>query len=440
MSKETSDFRYNTGDTKVPWAAVGENYNAADVMELVKFLMEGKGKEHAAALKEVEAAVKKLAKVSTPPGKLSMGDKVAEVERMVDKYLGVEQGSSLFVSNCTAALELGYRYAGIGPGDEVIVPTNTFIATVAYPLSVGAKLVFADVDPETVNMDPKDVARKITKKTKIIVPVHIGGYPCDMDAIMALAKKHDIVVMEDAAHGFGGEYKGRKLGTIGHFGCFSFHEVKNCTSLGEGGVFVSNVPEYRGEARRARFLGVDFTSKIKNWLYNISLVKGKGDVTYQACNNASVTEIQAIGLMQQIKRYGKILAARKRAATYMTKRLSKIAGVRPQCLGDKDHKPTFHLYQLQIDPKVCGGDVQTLKAKLEQKGVTNIPHFGPIYRFSAAIGKGVNEKKIAKTCPNTEYVFDKCYTHLPIYGLTQDQLKYMADAIIASVEEMKAGK
>ena len=124
----------------------------------------------------------------------------------------------------------------------------------------------------------------------------------------------------------------------------------------------------------------------------------------------------------------------------MTKRLSKIAGVRPQGLGDKDHKPTFHLYQLQIDPKVCGGDVQTLKAKLEQKGVTNIPHFGPIYRFSAAIGKGVNEKKIAKTCPNTEYVFDKCYTHLPIYGLTQDQLKYMADAIIASVEEMKAGK
>ena len=122
------------------------------------------------------------------------------------------------------------------------------------------------------------------------------------------------------------------------------------------------------------------------------------------------------------------------------KRLSGIPGLRPQLLGDKDREPTFHLYQLQIDPKVVGGDVQTLKAKLERKGVTNIPHFGPIYRFSAAIGKGVNEKKIAKTCPNTEYVFDKCYTHLPIYGLTQDQLKYMADAIIASVEEMKAGK
>ena len=439
MGKETSDFRYNTGNTKVPWAAVGENYNAQDVMEFVKFLMNGKGKEYSAALKEVGAAVAKLSKVSTPPGKLSMGDKVAEVEKMVDKYLGVEEGSSLFVSNCTAALELGYRYAGVGPGDEVIVPANTFIATVAYPLSVGAKLVFADVDPKTVNIDPKDIERKITKKTKIIVPVHIGGYPCDMDAIMKIAKKHDLVVMEDAAHGFGGEYKGRKLGTIGHFGCFSFHEVKNCTSLGEGGVFVSNVKDYRGEARRARFLGVDFSSKIKNWLYNISLIKGKGDVVYQASNNASVTEIQAIALMQQIKRYGKVIAERKREASYMTKRLAKIPGIMAQDLGNDKIKPTFHLYQLQIDPKVVGGDVQTLKAKLEAKGVTNIPHFGPIYRFSAAIGSGFNEKKIAKTCPVTEYVFDKCYTHLPIYGLSKDQLKFMADAIIESVDEMKRG-
>ena len=439
MGKETSDFRYNTGNTKVPWAAVGENYNAQDVMEFVKFLMNGKGKEYSAALKEVGAAVAKLSKVSTPPGKLSMGDKVAEVEKMIDKYLGVEEGSSLFVSNCTAALELGYRYAGVGPGDEVIVPANTFIATVAYPLSVGAKLVFADVDPKTVNIDPKDIERKITKKTKIIVPVHIGGYPCDMDAIMKIAKKHDLVVMEDAAHGFGGEYKGRKLGTIGHFGCFSFHEVKNCTSLGEGGVFVSNVKDYRGEARRARFLGVDFSSKIKNWLYNISLIKGKGDVVYQASNNASVTEIQAIALMQQIKRYGKVIAERKREASYMTKRLAKIPGIMAQDLGNDKIKPTFHLYQLQIDPKVVGGDVQTLKAKLEVKGVTNIPHFGPIYRFSAAIGSGFNEKKIAKTCPVTEYVFDKCYTHLPIYGLSKDQLKFMADAIIESVDEMKRG-
>lgn len=439
MSKETSDFRYNTGATKVPWAAVGENYNAADTFAFVKFLMQGKGAAYAAALKDAKRAIEALGKVSTPPGKLSMGDKVAEVERVIDAFLDVEAGSSLFVSNCTAALELGYRYAEVGPGDEVIVPTNTFIATVAYPLSVGAKLVFADIDPKTVNMDPKDVARKITKRTKIIVPVHIGGYPCDMDAIMKLAKRHDLVVMEDAAHGFGGEYKGRKLGTIGHFGCFSMHEVKNCTSLGEGGVFVSNVKAYRAEARRARFLGVEFSHRIENRLYDVSPIRAKKG-TYQASNNASVTEIQALALLQQLKRYPKILAERRREATYMTKRLSGVPGIVPQALGGADIKPTFHLYQLQIDPKVVGGDVQALKRKLEEKGVTNIPHFGPIYRFATSIAKGNDVKRIAATCPVTEYVFDRCYTHLPIYGLTKGQLSYMADAILESVAEMKAGR
>ena len=439
MSKETSDFRYNTGATKAPWAAVGENYNAADTFAFVKFLMQGKGAAYAAALKDAKRAIEALGKVSTPPGKLSMGDKVAEVERAIDAFLDVEAGSSLFVSNCTAALELGYRYAEVGPGDEVIVPTNTFIATVAYPLSVGAKLVFADIDPKTVNMDPKDVARKITKGTKIIVPVHIGGYPCDMDAIMKLAKRHDLVVMEDAAHGFGGEYKGRKLGTIGHFGCFSMHEVKNCTSLGEGGVFVSNVKAYRAEARRARFLGVDFSHRIENWLYDVSPIRAKKG-TYQASNNASVTEIQALALLQQLKRYPKILKARARAARYMTRRLSGVPGIVPQALGGADIKPTFHLYQLQIDPKVVGGDVQALKRKLEEKGVTNIPHFGPIYRFATSIAKGNDVKRIAATCPVTEYVFDRCYTHLPIYGLTKGQLSYMADAILESVAEMKAGR
>lgn len=439
MSKETSDFRYNTGATKVPWAAVGENYNAADTFAFVKFLMQGKGAAYAAALKDAKRAIEALGKVSTPPGKLSMGDKVAEVERAIDAFLDVEAGSSLFVSNCTAALELGYRYAEVGPGDEVIVPTNTFIATVAYPLSVGAKLVFADIDPKTVNMDPKDVARKITKRTKIIVPVHIGGYPCDMDAIMKLAKRHDLVVMEDAAHGFGGEYKGRKLGTIGHFGCFSMHEVKNCTSLGEGGVFVSNVKAYRAEARRARFLGVEFSHRIENWLYDVSPIRAKKG-TYQASNNASVTEIQALALLQQLKRYPKILAERRREATYMTKRLSGVPGIVPQALGGADIKPTFHLYQLQIDPKVVVGDVQALKRKLEEKGVTNIPHFGPIYRFATSISKGNDVKRIAATCPVTEYVFDRCYTHLPIYGLTKGQLSYMADAILESVAEMKAGR
>ena len=156
MGSETTDFRYNTGATKVPWAAVGEDYNAQDLMEIVKFLMQGNGPEHDAALAEVEAAVGKLSALSTPPGKLSLAGKVEELEKAVDSYLGVESGSSLFVTNCTSAFEIAYRYADIKPGDEVIVPAITFIATMAYPLGAGAKLVFADIDPKTLNMDPAE--------------------------------------------------------------------------------------------------------------------------------------------------------------------------------------------------------------------------------------------------------------------------------------------
>ena len=438
MGSETTDFRYNTGDTKVPWAAVGEDYNATDLMEIVKFLMQGEGKEHDAAVAEVDAAVRRLSAISVPPGKLSLAGKVEELEKAIDSYLGVEAGSSLFVTNCTSAFEIAYRYAGIGPGDEVIVPSITFIATMAYPLGAGAKLVFADIDPRTLNMDPADVARKITPKTKMIVPVHIGGYPVDMDPIMELANRRGIIVLEDAAHGFGGEYKGRKLGTIGHFGAYSFHEVKNCTSFGEGGVLVTNIPEFRSEARRARFLGVDFSNKIKNWLYDVSCIKGKYGPFMSA--NTSVTEIQALGLLQQMKRYDKILAERRREATYMTERLSGNPAIVPQDLGNADIVPTFHLYQLQIVPEKAGGDVQTLKRKLDEKGVTNIPHFGPLYRFAAVKQMGLDPDAAAKSCPVCERVFDRCFTHLPIYGLTEEQLKYMADSILESVKEMQEGR
>ena len=160
---ETTDFRYNTGATKVPWAAVGENYNAKDLMEIIRFLMQGEGAEYDAAIAAVTEDVAKLATLSTPPGKLTTGKEVEAAEAASNAYLGTD--SSTFVTNATSAFEIAYKYAGIGPGDEVIVPAITFVATMAYPLSVGAKLVFADVDPRTINMDPKDVARKITPKT-----------------------------------------------------------------------------------------------------------------------------------------------------------------------------------------------------------------------------------------------------------------------------------
>ena len=435
MAKKATDFRYNTGETKVPWAAVGENYNVHDLMEIIRFLMQGEGKEYDEAIASVWEQVKKLGEISTPPGKLSLASKVEEAENACNEYLGIN--TSTFVTNATAGFEIAYKYANLKPGDEVIVPAITFVATMAYPLAVGAKLVFADVDPKTINMDPKDVEKKITDKTKMIVPVHIGGYPVDLDPIMELAKKHDIIVLEDAAHAFGAMYNGRKVGTIGDFAAFSMHEVKNITSFGEGGIVTTNVPNFGDEMKRARFLGLDFSAPIKNWLYNITPIPGKYEPF--VASNYSTTEIQGLGLTLQIARNEEIIAQRRRAAELLNNRLSGNDAIIPQDLGNENIKPTFHLYLLQIDPEKAGGDVQTLKKKLEEKGVTNIPHFGPLYRFKVVSDMGYNADEIAKTCPVCEEVFYKRFTHLPLYGLSDEQLNYMADAILASVDEMQRG-
>ncbi|MCP4645303.1 MAG: aminotransferase class V-fold PLP-dependent enzyme, partial [bacterium] len=286
--KEVSDFRYDTGEARVPWAAVGENVNTDDVLELVKFLMppaKGRKRDYDARLKKVSSELTKLGTVGKPAGKLSLAGNVEAVEEQSAKLLKTEH--AVFLTNATVGFEIGFKYAGLKPGDEVIAPAITFIATIAYPLSIGAKVVLADVDPRTLNMCPKDVARKITPKTKAIIPVHLGGYPVDMDPIMKLARKHKITVIEDGAHAFGASYKGKMVGAIGHFGSFSFHEVKNVTALGEGGILVSNTP-FAKELRRARFLGLDLSRQIPNWLYDVPAFKGKEG--YFFTGNYSTTE------------------------------------------------------------------------------------------------------------------------------------------------------
>ena len=141
----------------------------------------------------------------------------------------------------------------------------------------------------------------------------------------------------------------------------------------------------------------------------------------------------------QIARTEQIIEERRQAAAYLNSRLAGNDALILQDLGNEDIKPTFHLYLLQIDPEKAGGDVQTFKRKLEEKSVTNIPHFGPLYRFRVVEQMGYNADEIAKTCPVCEEVFYKRFTHLPLYGLTKEQLDYMADAILESIDEMQRG-
>ena len=435
MEKKVSDFRYNTGEAKVPWAAVGESINEEDIMEIIKFLIPlGDGEEdvYQDQLKKVRGEIEKLIDKGRLQTKLTLGSKVSEVEEETKKFLGCKY--TCFLSCATHGFEIAYKFAGLKPGDEVIAPAITFLSTINYPLSIGAKVVLADVDPRTMNIDPKDIERKITERTKMIVPVHIGGYPCDMDPIMELAEKYNLIVLEDAAHAFGASYKGKMIGTIGDFGAYSFHEVKNINACGEGGLLVTN-HSCGKDFQIARFGGFDSSHPIDLWLYDVIALKGRGD--YFIPGNYSVTEIQAVVLLSQLKRLNKIIERRRKAAEYLNSRFEGVPGIIPQLLDTEDIKSTYHLYLFQIDPSVLKGDIQVFKDKITQRGVTQIFHFAPLYKFTTMKQLGYNVEEMEKSCPNAEEAFRHRATHLPLYPLTDDQLEYMADAVIETVEEMR---
>ncbi len=439
MSERASDFRYSVGEAKVPWAAVGEHLNVDDIMAVVQFLAQAREEgdaEYEAAAAQAREAIAKMLAVGKPATKLTLGDRVKQVEAAAAEMLGCKY--ALFLTNATAGFRIAYKFAGLKPGDEVICPAITFISTILYPLSIGAKVVFADLDMRTINMDPEDVARKVSERTKMIVPVHIGGYPVDMDPIMEIARERGIMVLEDAAHAFGAWYKGRAVGTIGDFGAYSFHEVKNITAGGEGGILVTNDDKFGPQLSLARFVGLDLSKQIPNWLYDVvplETAQGLG-----VPENDSVTELQAVILHSQMQRLEQIIAKRRERANYLNERFAEVEGLIPAPADTDEIKTTWHLYLLQIDPDVVGADVQALKKKLEAKGVTNIPHFAPLYKFELLQRLGYDHDAIAASCPKAEELFNRRFTHLPLYPLEDEQVEYMADAVIEAVEELKAGK
>ena len=162
----------------------------------------------------------------------------------------------MLTTSCTHALEMAAHLCDIKPGDEVIMPSNTFVSTADAFVLKGAKIVFVDIRPDTMNIDEKLIEAAVTEKTKVIVPVHYAGVACEMDTIMAIAKKYNLKVVEDAAQGVDAFYKGKALGTIGDFGCYSFHETKNYT-MGEGGAILFNRDEYLEKAEILREKGTD---------------------------------------------------------------------------------------------------------------------------------------------------------------------------------------
>lgn len=282
------------------------------------------------------------------------GREVGRFEEAFAAYHGV--GHAVGVANGTVALQAALAAAGIGCGDEVIVPSYTFVATGMVVVENNAIPVFVDCERTSQGLDPEDVRRKLSPRTRAIMPVHVNGYPCDMDAIMGIARERGLVVIEDCAHAHGAEYKGRKVGTIGHFGCFSFQLKKNL-SVGEGGMVITSDPEAAHCLRQMR--GFAWTAVTRNW--RMGEFYG------------------AIGA-EQIKTLDEGNAKRRANVATLLEALGAVDGIAP-LPGLPDTRPVYYNLILQYDEAVFGVPRRAFVKALTAEGIPVLVFYMPIQRW-----------------------------------------------------------
>jgi len=278
-------------------------------------------------------------------GWLGTGPKVVRFEEEMRKYTGALHSAAL--NSCTAAIHLSILALGIKPGDEVITTPLTFCATVNAIIHAGATPVLADVDPKTMNIDPKEIAKKITKRTKALLPVHFAGRPCDMTKIMAIARKHKLKVVEDCAHAIETKYKGKHTGTFGDFGCLSFYVTKNIVT-GEGGMVLAKKKE---DLARIKILGLHGMSA-DAW-------KRFGDSGYQhyyvveAGFKYNMMDIQAAIGIHQLAKIDKYWKKRERIWKTYLKEFASLP-IQLPAAAEKDTKHAYHLFTILIDKEKSG--------------------------------------------------------------------------------------
>jgi perosamine synthetase len=374
--------------------------------------------------KEEEEAVLRVLRNNAP----TSGDECLLFEKMYAEYTGSKYAR--VVSNGTTAIFLSLIGVGIKSGDRVITSPVTWIATAAAPDTLGAKVDFVDIDPVTYNLDPNQIEDAITDTTKAIIPVHLYGQPCDMDEIMTIANTRNIHVIEDAAHAIGAEYKNRKAGSIGKTGCFSFHEQKNISTLGEGGIIVTDDAEvferialYRSHCTRVhgkstKYCKLDeakFPVGKKFWWQDFD------DCGY----NFRMTDIQAAVGVEQLKKVDGLNERRINNAAFITAALKEIPGLTLPVV--KPHnKHVFHLYPVMIDEKDFGMSKEDfIYDMLHTFGIKVGFNYIPLHYSTAFKNRGYKKGQF----PNAEKLGDQMVT-LPINPRqTEEALAYLVDSI-----------
>ena len=356
---------------------------------------------------------------------LTMGPQVGAFESEFASWCDAKHAFA--TTSCTTAMHVGAQALGIGEGDEVILTPNTFIATTLVILKEGGIPIYADIDPRTFNIDPEDVAKKITAKTKAIFVVHYAGQMCDMDPIMALAKEHGIAVLEDCAHAHGAEYKGRRAGTVGDIGCFSFHSLKNM-AMGEGGMITTNrddLVEPIGLLRNMNITGWE-EQPPEYWLpshFDVIDWNGKWGVNYR------MTEFQAAVGRAQLRKIGELVRLRREHSRYLSDGLKDVEGyVTPY--EDPNCFHAYHLYTLCVDPDVLDRDEVMRDIYYRQQCTQGILHYQPSYDFTG-VKKYLEDRGYGgQFCPNADAFFYRREFNLPMNPrLTQEQLDIMIEGL-----------
>jgi len=342
---------------------------------------------------------------------LTNGPILKKFEKKFQNFIGSKY--SVGVSSATHALHLAIRSLNIGKGDKVIVPTFTFVATANAVKYCGAEPVFVDVDPYTFNISPKEIEKKITKKTKAIIPVHYGGQSCNMDEILKISKKYGLKLIEDCAHALGSTFWNKKCGNIGHAGCFSFYPTKIITT-GEGGMITTNdrkifkiVKLLKSQAMSLQ--AIDRERKAQ-WKYDVV------DLGY----NYRLDEIRASLGLSQLSRIKKINEKRIKIAKKYDKLIGKIKGIiTPTIKANRNH--IYHLYTIKIEKDYhCTRD--ELFLKLQKKGVGVSVQFYPLHLMTL-YKKDYSSKK--SQFPNANSLKDQVLC-LPIFpSMTLEQIEYV---------------
>lgn len=277
----------------------------------------------------------------------------------------------LCLSSGTTALQTALLAIGIDYGDEVIVPPYTFMATASACLMVGAIPVFVDVDPGTYNLDPTKIEAALTPRTRAIIPVHIGGCPADLDAILAVARRHNLTVIEDACQAHGAAWNGRRVGAIADLGCFSFQSSKNLAA-GEGGAILTDNPELAD-----RCWSVHNCGRVRDGAWYQHEVLGA---------NFRLSQWQAGLLLSQARRFEEFAARREANGLYLSERLAEIGGFEPQVRDRRVTQHGYHLFISRYNPEFFHGLPRaTFLAALQAEGIPCSPGYQPLYRMNGIL-------------------------------------------------------